>query len=125
MQLFELKSKSKLDKTMDFLNRIVQYNPKTILEKYGKMGVDRLSEATPKDSGLTASSWHYTIERTDYEYKLTWYNSNVNDGCNVALILQHGHGTRKGVYVQGIDYINPALQPVYQEIFEMITKEVR
>lgn len=124
MQIFELKSKGKFDKTLNFLDKILNQNPEAILEKYGELGVQRLSEATPIDSGNTAASWHYSVERYDYSYKLTWYNSNVNDGCNVAILLQYGHGTRNGTYIQGLDYINPALAPIYEEIFNTISKEV-
>ena len=124
MKMFEMKSKGHFEKTLSSLHRILHYNPQAVLERYGEMGVEKLRDATPVDSGTTANSWHYTVERTDYEYKLSWYNSNVNDGCNIALILQYGHGTRGGMYVQGMDYINPALKPVYDEIFETISKGV-
>lgn len=124
MSIIELSSKGKFEKTLNTLDRILHQNPQAILEQYGEMGVQRLQAATPVDSGETAASWHYTIERDDYEYKLTWYNSNVNDGCNVAILLQYGHGTRGGAYIQGMDYINPALAPVYEEIFRTISKEV-
>lgn len=95
-----------------------------ILNKYGKKGVAALSAATPVDSGKTAASWSYTIEMTDSTAGIYWSNSNVNKYVNIAVILQYGHGTGTGGYVQGRDYINPAMQPVFDRIAEEAWKEV-
>lgn len=95
-----------------------------ILNKYGKDGVAALSAATPVDSGKTAASWSYTIEMTDSTAGIYWSNSNVNKYVNIAVILQYGHGTGTGGYVQGRDYINPAMQPVFDRIAEEAWKEV-
>lgn len=95
-----------------------------ILSKYGQKGVDALKKATPVDSGKTASSWSYEIEHTASGWNLYWKNSNINDGVPIALILQYGHGTGTGGYVQGRDYINPALQPIFDEIADSAWKEV-
>lgn len=95
-----------------------------ILNKYGKEGVAALSAATPVDSGKTAASWSYTIEMTDSIAGIYWSNSNVNKYVNIAVILQYGHGTGTGGYVQGRDYINPAMQPVFDRIAEEAWKEV-
>lgn len=94
------------------------------LDKYGRMGVRALREATPIDSGETADGWYYTIEQERGVAKLTFCNSNVNDGVPIAIILQYGHGTGTGGWVEGRDYINPALRPIFDEIADKAWKEV-
>lgn len=94
------------------------------LDKYGKEGVAALAASTPRDSGKTAESWRYEIERTDGSTKIVWINDNVNDGVNIAIILQYGHGTGSGYYVEGVDYINPAMKPVFDKIANKVWKEV-
>lgn len=122
------KSHGKFEKTLAQLHQILNYNPQAVLERYGQMGVEYLRDATPVDSGLTANSWHYQIEKTvdtvGGNYIITWYNTNINDGCNIALLLQHGHGTKDGFYIQGFDYINPALAPVYEGLSKTIYEGV-
>lgn len=95
-----------------------------VLDKYGRAGVEALASATPVDSGVTASSWSYEIEHSSGSAKLIFTNSNVNKGVNIAIILQYGHGTGTGGWVQGRDYINPAIQPIFDEITEAAWKEV-
>lgn len=95
-----------------------------ILDKYGRKGVEALSAATPVDTGRLASSWYYTIEHDKNGASLVWSNSDIEGGCNVAILIQYGHGTRNGGYVSGIDYINPALAPIMQEIADAAWKEV-
>jgi len=95
-----------------------------VLDKYGKEGVQALSAATPSDSGLTAQSWNYRIERNRDSIIISWYNTNEVDGVNIAVILQYGHGTGTGGYVQGRDYINPAMQPIFDKLAEEAWKEV-
>ena len=95
-----------------------------VLERYGQMGVDALSSATPVDSGVTASSWTFEIEQTSKGATISWLNSNVNQNVVIALILQYGHGTGTGGYVEGRDYINPAMRPVFDKIAEQAWKEV-
>lgn len=94
------------------------------LDKYGKQGVAALSSATPVDTGLTASSWYYRIERSDSTISITFLNSNVQNGVPIAVILQYGHGTGTGGWVQGRDYINPALRPIFDKIADDAWKEV-
>ena len=94
---------------------------RTAFERYGAKGVEALRSATPKDSGVTASSWSYTIE----DWGIGFNNSNIQNGYPIAILLQYGHGTRNGGYVQGIDYINPALQPIFEQIAEECGKELR
>lgn len=95
-----------------------------ILRRYGDEGVKALSEATPKESGETASSWDYRIVKSGHSSSIVWTNSNTNDGVNIAIILQYGHGTGTGGYVSGVDYINPALKPVFEKIAEDAWKEL-
>ena len=94
---------------------------RTAFERYGAQGVEALRSATPKDSGTTAESWSYTIE----DWGIGFNNSNVNQGYSVALLIQHGHATGNGAYVQGIDYINPTLRPIFDKIAEDCWKEVK
>ena len=92
--------------------------------RYGKMGVDALASATPVDSGKTAESWVYDVQIGKGEMSIVWSNTNSNDGVNIAVILQYGHGTGTGGYVQGRDYINPAIQPVFDKIVDELWGEV-
>lgn len=94
------------------------------LDKYGKKGVAALSSATPVDSGLTANSWHYEIKRDNNSVSISFYNSNIQNGVPIAIILQYGHGTRNGGWVQGRDYINPAIRPIFDELAENAWREV-
>ena len=95
-----------------------------ILNKFGKIGVDALAIATPIDSGLTAVSWTYEILQENGRTQINWYNTNENQGVNIAVILQYGHGTGTGGYVQGRDYINPAMRPIFDHMAEEIWREV-
>ena len=94
------------------------------LDKYGREGVAALSSATPVDTGTTANSWYYKIEHQNRSATISFYNSNIQNGVPIAIILQYGHGTRNGGWVQGRDYINPAIQPLFDKIAENAWKEV-
>lgn len=94
------------------------------LEKYGRAGVAALASATPVETGLTANSWAYEINRGKGSAKITFYNTHVNKGVPIAIILQYGHGTGTGGWVQGRDYINPAIQPIFDKIADEAWKEV-
>ncbi len=94
------------------------------LDKYGRAGVEALSNATPKDTGQTASSWYYEIKRSNGSVSIQFKNSNVREGVPIAVILQYGHGTGTGGWVEGRDYINPAIQPIFDEIANNAWKEV-
>ena len=100
---------------------------KKILAKYGDRGVELLKEATPKDTGKTSESWSYDIEQdANGNWQIVWKNSNIVDGwANVAILLQYGHATKNGGFVQGIDYINPAIQKVFHEMADEAWKEVK
>lgn len=95
-----------------------------LLDKYGRDGVAALSSATPVDSGNTANSWYYEIENKKGQVRINFLNSNINQGVPIAIILQYGHGTGTGGWVQGRDYINPAIQPIFDRILQDIWKEV-
>lgn len=110
--------------TEAFLRKIKNKSYSNLLEMYAQRGVQALAAATPKDTGKTASSWGYEIQRSDREITITWTNSNVNKGVNIAVILQYGHGTRNGGYVKGRDYINPAIRPIFDDMVHDIWKEV-
>lgn len=116
--------KGDFSKTLNFLKRAKTNNNLRMLEEYGRKGVAALSSATPVDTGLTANSWYYKIERTDTSVSLLFCNSNVQNGVPIAIILQHGHGTGTGGWVQGRDYINPAIQPIFDEIANNLWREV-
>lgn len=111
-------------KTDDFLKRIKERQYRKILDKYAAKGVEALRSYTPKDTGLTASSWTYEIKISDGGMAIEWHNHNVNKGVNIAVILQYGHGTRRGGYVSGRDYINPALRPIFDKLADDAWKEV-
>ncbi len=113
-----------LSKTMKFLNRLLNKDYLNILSEYGKRGVEALRAATPKDTGTTADSWYYEIKQDRNETAINWCNSNVNEGVVIALILQYGHGTGWGAYVEGIDYINPAMRPIFDDLANECWKEV-
>jgi hypothetical protein len=94
------------------------------LDKFGREGVAALASATPVDSGKTANSWYYEIERNNGSITIAFYNTNIQNGIPIAILLQYGHGTRNGGWVQGRDYINPAIQPIFDKIAEKAWKEV-
>lgn len=95
------------------------------LDRYGRAGVDALASATPVDSGLTASSWYYEIERKNGSVTISFRNSNIQNGVPIAIILQYGHGTGTGGWVEGRDYINPAIQPIFDQIVNDAWEEVK
>lgn len=111
-------------KTEHFFKKATSGTMFKALETYGKRGVQALASATPVRTGKTASSWEYEIHRSKGEISITWTNSNMVDGVNIAIILQYGHGTRNGGFVMGRDYINPAIQPIFDEMAESAWKEV-
>lgn len=110
--------------TERLFQKLSKFEISSILDKYGQKGVAALSSATPINSGETASSWGYEVEKKGTSYSITWTNNNINEGVNIALILQTGHGTGTGGYVRGIDYINPALKPIFDELANEAWQEV-
>lgn len=122
--MITFRQKGDFSKLTRYLERAKESVRLGVLDKYGREGVAALSSATPVGSGLTASSWSYEIEHTKESASITFYNSNVNKGAPIAIILQYGHGTGTGGWVNGIDYINPAIQPVFNKIADEAWKEV-
>ncbi len=116
--------KGKHEKTKRFLKALQENKYFSILDKYGRRGVDALQRATPVDTGLTAGSWGYEIHTSKDSAYLYFVNDNIVDGIPVAILIQYGHGTRGGAYVRGRDYINPAIQPVFDELAEEAWREV-
>lgn len=116
--------KGDFSRTNKFFERALNVVKLGELDKYGRQGVEALAAATPKDTGKTADSWKYEITRSNGSATISWYNTNENKGVNIAVILQYGHGTRNGGYVRGRDYINPAIQPLFDQIAETAWKEI-
>ncbi len=117
--MIRVKVDGDFSKTKQFLKR-VRRNQLTRLKRFGEMGVDALSAATPKDTGETAASWYYRITENRSGAVIEWCNRHIETDVPIAVIIQYGHGTGNGGYVPGIDYINPAMKP----IFEQIEKEI-
>lgn len=111
-------------KTEKLLKKTFRKDFRKILDDYGKRGVQLLSDATPVETGETAISWGYEIIQNGSSISVQWHNYNVNKGVNIAIILQYGHATRSGGWVEGRDYINPALRPVFDELADKAWKEV-
>lgn len=122
--MIRITQKGDFKNTERFLKRAKNLEAFRILDRYAQRGVAALSAATPVRSGKTASSWDYEIHSSADTYAIHWTNSNINKGVNIAVIIQLGHGTGTGGYVQGIDYINPAMKPVFDEIADAVWKEV-
>ena len=118
------RQKGDFSKTTKFLTKLKQNVDISTFEKYGKKGVAALASATPVDSGLTANSWYYKIEKTNGSISLLFCNSNIQNGVPIVVILQYGQGTRNGGWVQGRDYINPAIQPIFDQIVKEAWGEV-
>ncbi len=122
--MIEFKHKGNFSKTTRFLEKAKESIRIGELDRYGREGVTALSSATPVDTGITAKSWYYKITNQNGTAKITFYNSNVQNGVPIAIILQYGHGTRNGGWVEGRDYINPAIQPIFDKIVNQAWKEV-
>lgn len=122
--MISFRHKGDFSKANRYLERVKEAAKLGILDKYGRAGVAALSSATPVDSGLTASSWDYKIEHSAGSDKIVFTNSNINKGVMIAIILQYGHGTGTGGWVQGRDYINPAIQPIFEQLVDEAWKEV-
>ena len=122
--MITFRQKGDFSKLTRFLQRAKEAVHLGDLDKYGRQGVAALSSATPVDSGLTAESWYYEIENKNGSATITFNNSNIQNGVPIAIILQYGHGTRNGGWVEGRDYINPAIQPIFDEIANEAWREV-
>lgn len=124
MSIISFRHKGDFSKTEKLLTKSLGHDYLSVLDKYGRKGVEALSANTPIETGETASSWGYYIEQKGSSISVVWTNSHIDKGVNIAIILQYGHATRNGGYVQGRDYINPALQPIFDDLAEAAWKEV-
>lgn len=122
--MIRFRQKGDFSKLTNFLEKAKEAVHLGDLDRYGREGVAVLASATPVDSGLTASSWYYEITNKNGVARISFYNSNVQNGVPIAIILQYGHGTGTGGWVEGIDYINPAIQPVFKKIADSAWREV-
>lgn len=122
--MITFRQKGDFSKFNRYLERLKEAVKLGDLNKYGRQGVQALSSATPIESGETANSWYYKINRTKESVSITFHNSNIQNGVPIAIILQYGHGTGTGGWVEGRDYINPAIQPIFDKIAEDAWKEV-
>lgn len=122
--MITFRHKGDFSRTSNFLKRSKEMDIRRVLERYGKQGVAALASATPVDSGFTASSWYYEIETTNTNSTIKFCNSNIQNGVPIAVILQYGHGTGTGGWVEGRDYINPAIKPVFDKIVNDAWREV-
>ena len=123
-KMVSFRQKGDFSKLTKFLERAKESVGRGLLDQYGRKGVEALSSATPVDSGLTAASWDYKIVNQKGSVTISFTNSNVVDGVPIAIILQYGHATRNGGWVEGRDYINPAVRPIFDELAEKAWREV-
>ena len=122
--MISFRQKGDFSKLNRYLERVKEVARLSVLDKYGREGVAALSSATPVDSGETANSWSYEISHSNGSASITFNNSHINKGVPIAIILQYGHGTGTGGWVEGRDYINPAIQPIFDKIVDAAWKEV-
>ena len=111
--MISFRHKGDFSKLSSFLEKAKEVVKLGDLDKYGRLGVEALSSATPKDTGKTSESWKYEIIHSKDSVSITFTNTNIQNGIPIAIILQYGHGTRNGGWVEGIDYINPAIRPIF------------
>ena len=122
--MITITQKGSFKNTEKYLDHLSHDDVFAILSKYGSLGVNSLSNATPRDTGLTAESWYYEIKQRKGYYSIVWHNNHVVSGRPIAIMLQYGHGTGTGGYVQGRDYIMPAIRPIFDQMVNDIWKEV-
>ena len=122
--MISFRQKGDFSKLTRFLEKAKNAVPLGDLDKYGREGVAALSSATPMDTGVTANSWYYKIVNKNGSVTISFYNSNIQNGVPIAIILQYGHGTRNGGWVEGRDYINPSIQPIFDRIANDAWREV-
>lgn len=122
--MITVRQKGDFSKTIRYLNKMKKVDVRRVLERYGQAGVAALASATPTDTGKTAMSWYYEITYENGNATIEFHNSNVQNGVPIAIILQYGHGTRNGGWVQGRDYINPVIQPIFDKIADEAWREV-
>lgn len=114
--MIRIKQKGDFRKTERFLDKLKRKGYLESLRKWGDEGIEALSRATPKDTGFTASMWRFEIEVTGTKARIVWRNDHINNDEVIAILIQYGHGTHNGGYIQGVDYINPAIKPIFDKI---------
>lgn len=121
-----MESKGNWEKTIRWLKRLTNIETRfdSALEAAGRAGVRALEAATPKDTGLAASAWFFDIKKGPTSSTIEWHNADIENGYNVALLIQYGHGVHGGGYVTGVDFINPALRPIFESFADKVIKEV-
>lgn len=122
--MISFRQKGDFSKLSEYFERVREAARIGVLDKYGRAGVAALASATPTETGLTASSWYYEIKRQNGSATIEFLNSNINKGVPIAIILQYGHGTGSGGWVEGRDYINPAIQPIFDQLADDAWEEV-
>ena len=122
--MISISHKGNFNNTEKFLKGSKEIDFINLLDEYGKRGVDALSQATPIDSGMTSDSWNYEIHSSKGTYKVIWTNNNINQGIPIAILIQYGHGTKTGGYVEGRDFINPAMKPIFDDMANELWREV-
>ena len=125
MNIVSFRHKGDFSKLTGYLEKAKEFAHMGVLDKYGKEGVTALMSATPVDTGVTASSWYYEIKKDQNSVSIEFHNSNVNNGVPIALVLQYGHATSNGGWVEGRDYINPAIQPIFDRLAKDAWEEVK
>lgn len=123
--MIKVKVKGNFKRNEKFLKKNRDHEIMSILKKYGELGVEALANNTPIDTGIMADSWGYEVKKESSGYVLYWYNSKIQNGIEIAMILDYGHATRNGGYVEGRDFISPVLQPIFDEIAESAWREIR
>lgn len=121
---FIVTTKGNYRHTIRFLTRLLNGDFYKILERYAQRGVDNLRDYTPTKSGLAKDSWYYDIKITNDKARITWLNSDIEGEQNVILLLEYGHATKNGGFVEGIDIVDPALRPIFEEMINAVWKEV-
>ena len=122
--MIKFRQKGDFSKLTHYLEKVKEIVKLGDLDKYGREGVAALASATPVDTGLTASSWRYEIQHGNDSVSIAFYNDNIQNGVPIAIILQYGHGTNNGGWVEGRDYINPAILPIFEKIANDAWEEV-
>ena len=123
--MISFRQKGDFSKLTSYLEKAKKAVHLSTLDKYGQAGVAALASVTPVDSGKTANSWYYKIENKSGSATISWHNSNIQNGVPIAIIIQYGHGTGTGGWVEGRDYINPAIQPIFDQIANDVWREVK
>jgi hypothetical protein len=122
--MFSFQQSGSFKNTESFLRKMRNEDMFQSLDRFAREGVAALANATPVDSGITAASWSYEIQKSRGSYSITWTNDYMVDGRPIVILLQYGHGTGTGGYVQGRDFINPAIRPVFDRIADNVWKAV-